>query len=250
MFTNKNPFPDSLWTTIQSGVRSALKSPGPHYAVFDADGTLWPLDAGETFFTYQLAKSGLGELPKDPWGHYWHLKDFDAPASCLWLAQINKGVSVSKVRQWADECYSDPNEFPIHRSMYDLVKWLLESGVKVYIVTASIKWAVEAPARRLGLTNENVLGIETEEKGGVLTDVGKFPLTFGAGKAEVFLKFSDNVRPILAAGNAFSDSFLVETATHVNLAISSDPPGEHTHASEMKMREHALKKGWLTHSFY
>jgi phosphoserine phosphatase len=250
MFTNKNPFSDLLWTSIKAGVMEGLKQPGPHYAVFDADGTLWPLDAGETFFKYQIARSDLQNIPKDPWAHYWEMKDYDAPGSCLWLAQINKGKSLAQVRKWADECYQDPTAFPIHQSMHDLVKWLLENRVQVYIVTASIKWAVEPAARRLGLKNENVIGIEVTEKNGLLTDEGIMPLSYGDGKPVVFLNYTKKVRPILAAGNTFSDSYLVDTASHVGLAISSAAQGEHNHETEMKMREHALKKGWLTHSFY
>jgi phosphoserine phosphatase len=134
--------------------------------------------------------------------------------------------------------------------MHELVRWLLEREVQVYIVTASIKWAVEPLARRLGLANENVLGVEVVEKNGVLTDHGLYPLPFGEGKPEVFLNFTKGVRPLLAAGNTWHDSHLVAVASHVNLAISSHAPGEHNHESEMKMREHALAKGWLTHSFY
>jgi len=250
MFTNKNPFSDSLWTQIKSGVEAGIRGPAPHYAVFDADGTLWPLDAGETFFKYQIAHSNLKNLPSDPWAHYWKMKDEDAAGSCLWLAQINKGIPVRQVRAWADECFKDTQQFPIHQSMHELVQWLLSLKIQVYIVTASIKWAVEPVARRLGLTNDHVIGIEVAEKNGVLTDVGILPLSYGEGKPEVFLNFTKNVKPILAAGNTLSDSFLVEIASHVNLAISSHLPGDHTHTSEMKMNELALHKKWLTHKFY
>lgn len=238
-----------MWTNIQRRLNQALKKPQPHYAVFDADGTLWPHDAGETFFKYQLKNCNLRNLPPSPWDYYWKLKDTDAAASCLLLAQINKGFSLKQVRTWADECY-DGIDFPIHKSMYDLVHLLMKMKIQVYIVTASIKWAVEPMARRLGLENKNVLGIEVTEKNSMLTDEGIFPLPYGAGKPEAFLKFSNDVRPIFGAGNTISDSYLVDCATDVQLAISSAAPGEHGHETEMKMREKALSKGWLTHSFY
>ncbi len=250
MFTNKNPFPDTLWKSLKAKLEPALKISGPKYAVFDADGTLWPLDAGETFFKYQLAHSNLKGLPADPWMHYWEMKDYDAPGSCLWLAQINKGVTLERVRKWADACFADAAQFPIHQSMYDLVIWLRQLGVEVYIVTASIKWAVEPLARRLGLKNENVIGIEVMAENGVLTDKGVYPLSYGEGKPVAFLNFSKSVRPILGAGNTLSDSHLVACASHVHLAISSAAPGEHSHDTELKLRESVVKLGGISHSFY
>lgn len=221
----------------------------PLYATFDADGTLWSGDAGESFFKYQIAECGLKGLPADPWGHYLEMKDVDAPQSCLWLAQINKGRNIDEVREWAKNCFKSSKHLQIHKSQLELIDFLRKNAVEVFVVTASIKWAVEPGAELLGFDSDHVLGIETLARNGILSDEGIYPLSHGAGKADVFLKATHGIRPILASGNTMSDIPLIELATHVNLAVASDEPGGLVFESENKLLEFAKVRSWFSHRF-
>jgi phosphoserine phosphatase len=246
-------FPSELWTALKSKIDLAISSSrGPHYAAFDADGTLWPLDAGESFFRYQIHE-GIPHRPSgmvgDPWKHYTEMKKTDVAASCLLLAQINKGLSLSKVREKALACQKGISNFPIHESQRDLIAYLHQQGVEVFVVTASIKWAVEPFAALLGIDFDHVLGIEVKEENGLLTDQGVYPLSLDSGKATVLLNRTQGVRPLLAAGNTTHDAHLIETATHVPLALSSALPGEVNVATESRLAGIAKDKKWFYHSF-
>lgn len=246
-------FSKELWADIKTRIDQAIASAkGPHYAAFDADGTLWPHDAGETFFRYQIAE-GLPYAPPglkgDPWEHYCEVKKVDAPASCLLLAQINKGLSLSEVRAKAQKCFESTALFPMYESQKELISYLHSKGVEVFVVTASIKWAVEPFAKKMGIDFDHVLGIEVTEENGKLTDKGVYPLSIDAGKAKVLLLRTGGARPILAAGNTTHDAHLIETATHIHLAVASALPGEVNVATEARLKSIAKDKGWLHHSF-
>lgn len=244
-------FSKEFFDRIKASVLEAKKkNPGPYYAAFDADGTLWSCDAGETFFRYQIEKCNLKDLPSDPWGYYLEMKETDAPGSCLLLAQINKGQTEQQVRQWADACFREYKNFPFYKSKRELFDFLKINGIETFVVTASIKWAVEPAARALGLDNDHVIGVETVKKNGVLTEKGVEPLPYGPGKADAFLARTKGIHPILSAGNTISDAPLIDTSVGVKLAVASHEPGDTTHENEMLLKEHALTNGWLWHQYY
>src|SRR5690606_26732338 len=120
-------------------------------AAFDADGTLWDTDMGENFFQYQIDHNCI-ELPEDPWKHYDNLKEKSHPEAYLWLAQVLEGQPIEKVRKWAKESLKTyQNGVPIFSWKRDLISFLQSHKVDVYIVTASITWAVEPAAELLGI---------------------------------------------------------------------------------------------------
>src|SRR5258708_6380902 len=80
---------------------AAKKNVSRPIAAFDAYGTLWDTDIGETFFLHQIKNCALPNMPKDPWKHYHDLKEVDRIRAYYWLAQINMGQKLSQVRSWA-----------------------------------------------------------------------------------------------------------------------------------------------------
>ena len=109
-------------------------------AAFDADGTLWNTDLGEALFRYQVDNKLLEGLPKDPWEHYESLKETHShEVAYLWLAQINRGLSLVQVQTWAQKAVDQMNPVPVFKEVKTLIKDLHEMGAEVYIVTASIK---------------------------------------------------------------------------------------------------------------
>lgn len=249
-FTPVNEFSPSLWDHLQTSLESAIaETRGPRIAAFDADGTLWDSDAGETFFDWQIHNSGLKGLPSDPWQHYHDLKKVDPRVAYVWLAQINAGHSLEQVRAWAKECFAARPNWPVFESQRRLVELLRQLDFEIYVVTASIKWAVEPVASLVGIDFDHVLGITTRIENGIVGHEGVHPITWRQGKAEGLLAATGGVRPILASGNTYGDIALLEAATHIRLAISTqDSPGG-LFDEEAKLAVEADRQGWLRHRF-
>jgi phosphoserine phosphatase len=242
------PFSDSLWSEIKSRVEKIKKTEDPPYiATFDADGTLWDIDVGELFFEYQIKHCGLS-LPPNPMAHYEKMRVEKPFEALVWLSQINKGVPLKKLQGWASECYElKKAEIPVLQSMKVLIDFLHKNDFQTYIVTASVKWSVEPFAALFEIPPENVIGTTTVVKNGTVTDEIDL-ITYQDKKVEG-IRIHIGKQPHLSAGNAFSDRFLIEYASHIPLAIQSNPTGT-LHISELQTKELALKNGWLSHCFY
>jgi phosphoserine phosphatase len=228
-------------------VRAARETSGRKIAAFDADGTLWDTDAGENFFEYQIHNCGLS-LPADPWKHYLDQKAIDPRIAYLWLAAISKGHSIEKVRKWAAEAVAKLNPYPVLKSQADVIRKLQGLGFEVYIITASVKWAVEPSAALLGIDRDHVLGVETKVVNGLVTDTPVYPVTWREGKAEALLKATGGVRPVYASGNTDGDLMLLELAT-IPVAVSTQNTPGKLNDSEKKLRDEAKKRGWRIHEF-
>ena len=221
---------------------------GRAVAGFDADGTLWNTDMGEAFFNYIIERK-LVPLPPDPWGVYNRMKvEQSHTAAYVWLAQILAGVPLATVRQWSEDCVA-AGTIPVFDEQMRVLEKLKELRVEIYLVTASITWAVEPAARRIGLTDEQVIGIETEVDGGVITDQAKGVITFRRGKAEALLARTHGVKPYFCSGNTEGDFFLLEASTDLRLVISSAPEGTENYPTEKKMLDLAAERGWFSHRY-
>ena len=241
-------FSDEFFAEISRRLDRVLQTwTGPKYAAFDADGTLWDRDAGETLFDWQIANCNLS-LPVDPWKHYIDLKDPDPRIAYVWLAQISAGHSLAEVRHWALQCREAHRPWPVFDSTRKMISLLREKEIEVYIVTASVKWAVEPMAELIGVDHDHVLGITTEIENGFVTDRAVHPITWRQGKAEGFLTHTNGVKPLLAMGNTYGDSYLLQTAA-VPIAVSTQAEYNSLFEEEAKLRVEAHQNCWLTHQF-
>ncbi len=244
------PYPDAYWQKIETALKEVKARGEPLYAAFDADGTLWDTDLGENFFQYQIDQNQV-ELPKDPWDHYYNLKkvDNDPRSAYMWLAQINKSKPLDQVKAWAQEAFNLVQPNPIFSEQLKLIHYLKSNGVQIYIVTASIKWAVEPGARALGLTEDNVIGVETEVQNGLVTDIPVLPVTYRLGKTEALMKKTNKQRPFLCAGNTIGDLELLLSATHIQLAVSAASRDDRIFGNERELLQKAVEFNWLGHRF-
>lgn len=249
--TPVNEFSSSLWDLISSQLDQAVaETPGPRIAVFDADGTLWDADAGETFFAWQIKHCDLPEFKnRDPWAHYKALKKPDPRVGYVWLAAINEGRKLSEVREWAARCFEEQKPWPVFESQRRLIEKLRSLNFEIYVVTASVKWAVEPVAALLGIDFDHVIGIETEVVDGIVTAKTKPPITWREGKPVGLLAKTGGVRPILASGNTHGDIALLESATHVRLALSTQDEPNGLFDEESKLLEHSTQENWHHHPF-
>lgn len=240
------PFPPEKLKSVLDALEKH-RPKGRAVAAFDADGTLWDTDLGETLFGYEIDNRTV-PLPQDPWGHYVQMKQVDRHAAYLWLAQINNGVPINQVREWAEKAVA-AKPLPIFEEKKAIIQKLKELEVEIYIVTASIKWAVEPGARRLGLTEDQVIGIETEVKDGIVTDKQKGVITWCEGKPQALLERTGGVKPYFAAGNTEGDLWLLEASTQLQLVVSAAPEDNRLWRTESRMLEIAKARGWFHHRY-
>ena len=247
---NYKSFPAEIWTSIEKTLTELKRPEQPLIAAFDADGTLWDTDLGENFFNYQIDEKCV-PLPTNAFEHYTDMKKInnDSRAAYLWLAQINKGVPLEQVRQWSQKAFHSIQPNPIFSEQKKLIELLKKNNVEVYIVTASMTWAVEPGALALGLKPENVIGVETAVENGVITDKGLTPITYRAGKLEALLKRTRQLHPFLASGNTMGDYELLQGATHLRLAVSAASRDDRNFKTEFELAEKAKQKNWLHHRF-
>ncbi len=247
---NYKPYPDHYWSQIKQTIADLKQKNIPLYAAFDADGTVWDTDLGENFFNYQIDQKCV-DLPANPWQHYQDMKKIndDPRPAYLWLAQINASKPIESVRAWSQEAFNSIQPVPIFSEQKKLINYFLENEVKVYIVTASIRWAVEPGARALGLTDQNVIGIETKITNGIVTTEAIYPATYKEGKVEALLKHTGGVRPFFASGNSTGDTELLKSATHLQLAVSAASRDDKLFQSENELMKIAEANHWMRHRF-
>ncbi len=243
-------FSPQFWELLSNALDQELKTNSNPVAAFDADGTLWDLDLGESFFKWQIANSNLPNLPADPWKYYHDWKESGDPRPAyLWLAQINQDQQLEQVHAWAEACARSHEPLPIFPDQLKLIEWLLKNKVQVYVITASIKWAVEPGVRRLGLRPENVLGVCTKVEEGVVTDHQDGLITYREGKPAALLEKTKGRKPFFACGNTMGDFALLESATRLQLAVGATHEGHELFETEEKLRQESKSRGWFAHQF-
>ncbi len=105
-------------------------------------------------------------------------------------------------------------------AMLALLRALQDHGFQVWIVTATNRWAVSSMARRLGIPDERVIGMETALDGtGRITTRLIEPAPYHAGKATCLRAALGSSRLILAAGDSPSDEAMLQMAQAARLLI-------------------------------
>ncbi len=247
-----NPYPPELTQAVRQYIEETKKNFPQNrlIAAFDADGTLWPVDISENFFHYQIKNNLIQNLPQHPWDFYLDLKEHNPISAYYWLAQICQGALLDQVRQWADEAIKQDPAFTVFKPQAELIKMLISYDVEVFIVTASVKWAVEAAASYLKINHSNVLGIETlitnDQK---ITIHPKTPPTYKSGKLNALLTHTESIKPFLCCGNTLGDYELLEGATQFKIAVQSAPPSDPLYQAEQSLFAIASEKKWITHIF-
>lgn len=247
---NYKSFPTEYWQQIEATIVDLKNQNSELIAAFDADGTLWDIDLGENFFQFQIDNRHV-PLPPDPWRHYLEMKKVanDPRGAYVWLAQLNQGIQESEVQKWAQQAYDKIEPKPVFSEQKKLIELFLKHSVRVYIVTASIKWAVVPGAIALGLTSENVIGVETKVVNGSITDTPVLPITYRQGKVDALLAKTGNINPFFCAGNTIGDFELLQSATRIRLAVSAASRDDKMFKSENELLIKAVENNWWSHRF-
>ena len=241
-------FSPDLWLKINSTLEQVLERDERPIAAFDADGTLWDTDLGESFFDFLIQHKKV-PLPVDPWTHYENLKAQHPPTAYLWLAQICQNQNIQTIRKWTEEALDEQKPVPVFGPQKQLIDYFLMKNVQVYIITASVKWSVEPGAALFTLPKENVIGVETEIAGEKVTDKQKGVITYRQGKVDALLEVTGGKKPFFACGNSEGDQELLISSTHLSLAVSGAHRDDKLFKSESKLMALAKTKGWESHYF-
>ena len=205
----------------------------------DADGTLWPEDVNNHLIAYQKKKS-LRELEDvlDPA----YQAEGERYKRCELFVKKQAGFSI---KEFQFHCRSTVEERPLHVFPFqkELLSYLKRQGLKIFIVTASIKWLVEEAVKIYKLPVEGVLGLETKLKKGILTKEIIRPAPLSTFKGEVFLKFNQGKKCFLAGGNTPSDMPILRMAKCPFVVHSAKPKTENFDG-ESKLKKTALANNW------
>jgi phosphoserine phosphatase len=246
-------FSDEMLKAILATVDDLKKKfPPPYFAAFDADGTLWDSDVGENFFQYQIDHCELATLKGlDPWDHYLSLKKKHPPDAYLWLAQICSGFPLGQVRVWAQKAVEQrPPE--VFESQKKLIAELVQRNVQVFVVSASVHWAVEAALSKVGLPLSSAMGVKTKVVGANVTKTQDGPITWRAGKVEALMLATKGIKPIFCSGNSSGDTQLLQCSAGEVLAVQTQTQSsqhQSLYLDEQNLLSIAQEQGWFVHSF-
>ena len=234
---------------IKDELEKIIQTTNKSQAAFDADGTLWPCDIGKNFFQYQISNKLLKDKCEDPRAEFDKLrKEKGQKAALLWLAQVQSGTPLKTMNKWVQDFLKE-NTSPIFEFQQEIIYWLLKKKVQVFIVSSSLQWVLDQalPLKGYPITKENIIGVETKIKNGVITDELNLPAPVGPDKVGAFQKRTKNTSPIFASGNTLADQDLLESATHLRLVISTATRRERNYESEQKLLELAKNKKWFSY---
>ncbi len=210
------------------------------FAVFDADGTLWPEDVNNLLLDYQETHNLrshsdlLEEKYKEGKGRYNRCREF---------ASRQEGFSLEEFKIQSRQVL-EKTPLQVFTFQKKLLKFLKEKEIFIYVVTASLKWLVEEAVKKYNLPIDKVLGMESHIENGKITSKLIEPLTYDLGKREALLQVAGPKKPLLAAGNSPSDLSLLNMAK-ISFVVNSADSKNENYISEQKMRPYIKKNKWI-----
>ncbi len=206
----------------------------PRLATFDCDGTLWSLDAGERFFSWELEHG----LISDEIAHWARPRYADYQAGkveeevmCGEMVTLHRGLREEVVQQAAESCFRQAVAPSIFPEMRELVRRLGEQGCEVWAVSSTNLWVIQAGMRYFDIPPNRILAATPAVENGIILD-RLLPIPCGAGKAEAIREVLAR-EPDCAFGNSIWDREMLEMARHP-FGINPSPD----------LKEIALASGW------
>ena len=224
------------------------KSTTPHIAAFDADGTCWFNNVGRDYFVHQCHGIFKNQYT---WQDYLDREAENVEEALWWLAEVNQGRTTEDLIQEATEALDCKSPIKLIPSTQKLIQQLLQWKVKVYIVTASVKWSVIPATRQLGIPDKQVLGVTTEiTPDGRLSQKRLKPLTWTSGKPQALLQNTQGIAPFLCMGNSITDLQLLQSATHFKGGIRTTDPSNSLSRSETQLMDICHKNHWIHFDYF
>ncbi len=194
-------------------------------AAFDADGTLWGADAGESFLKWAGDDGKLAKWPKGPWAWVEYERRIaagDLRHAFGFCLTAFAELADEEVARWAREFIESRWGQHIFPEMRQIVRALRERDAEIWVVSGSPSWVVIPGAEMLGIPQDHVIAGMPKVEGGVIQDALASPLPLQETKVELLVARAGRP-PHFAAGNSEYDFPLLESARTLALAIN--PPG-------------------------
>lgn len=200
--------PNSPPVASRAEVLAAIAAlvPGDWVAT-DADNTLWAGDVGDEVVRRAAT------APHDPWQPgsadlpwYTHEMERDYPRACRYAAELLLRADPAAARRAITQAIRE--QVRPRRWLIDALLKAVDRGVRVWIVSASPRLAVEIGAELFGLHACPILAVDCLQN-----DPGVFvePVPIGEGKVQCWLE-QLLPRPDLALGDSVWDGPLLRSA--------------------------------------
>ena len=209
--------PPDVWLYIDQALDADADRP---LAVFDADGTLWSGDVGETLLQ---AIDELGAINAS-FGYRSLLEEYDArcatdaTAGYTWACTIMAGLEESTLKDICDQAWRQHRQHVLP-GMRQLVQTMLAADVHVVVVSASSRWIIQTAVQELGISADDVIAFDQEVANGRLTSSLKYPLPNGQGKADAISLILGR-RPCIGFGNSVHDLPMLRCSTHAVVVLA------------------------------
>jgi phosphoserine phosphatase len=205
-------------------------------AAFDADGTLWREDIGESFLRHLVAL-GWVRLPdgSDPYEEYERRVDEDKRSGYVFAAQLLAGLRVADVHVEADKFARDwvpPRRIAQVQELRALCE---ERGLRTVAVSASPLPIVLAAAPLARFARDACLGIEVRVESGRFTMDAIEPVTYAEGKVTA-LRARGWGRIDVACGDSFTGDLALLHAARIAVVVAP--------ARGSPLAAEASKRGW------
>jgi phosphoserine phosphatase len=202
-------------TTFQSEFIESVLRLKPRVATFDCDGTLWSVDAGEGFFSWELENKFVpNEIASWARQRYADYKAGKVPEDvmCGEMVKLHRGLREEVVQAACDAFFAQSVAPHIFAEMRELVRRLLESECEVWAVSSSNQWIIRSAMRSFGVPQNRILSAETSVEDGIISDrLVRVPS--GPGKSEA-IRSMLNSTPDCAFGNAIWDREMLAMSEH------------------------------------
>jgi len=207
----------------------------PRVAAFDCDGTLWPGDAGERFFDWELKQGDVVDaaLDRPMRNRYAAYKrgEVDETAMCGEMVTMHRGIAESRIMDAASRFFDQFFVAQIFPEMRELVRRLQENSCEIWVVSSSNEWVIRGGMKYFGIPESRVLAAKVELEGPTLTD-RLIRVPSGTGKPQVLREIVK--KDVDAAfGNSWWDTEMLAMAKHA-VAVNPNPDLEAT----------ARERGW------
>jgi HAD superfamily phosphoserine phosphatase-like hydrolase len=195
----------------------------PGLAAFDCDGTLWSGDAGEGFFSWEMAR-GLVSDEIVRWARARYTDYLAGKVSeddmCAEMVTINRGLDEVKVRRAARQFFEENIARQIFPEMRDLVGQLKRQGCDVWAVSSTGEFVIREAMKHFDIPADRILAAEVASENGRVTDrVIRVPS--GEGKA-VAIREVVRRAPDAAFGNSRWDAEMLKMSRNA-FAVNPNP---------------------------
>jgi phosphoserine phosphatase len=209
----------------------------PRVAAFDCDGTLWSGDAGESFFSWEIAEKLVpNEIAAQMQARYADYKRGNVPEDvmCGEMVSMHRGMIEADVQRMATRFFDLQFTDRIFSEMRRLVRELIAQGCDIWAVSSTNEWVIRAGMRHFGIPRDHVLAAAVSIDNLRITDrLVRIPS--GPGKPSA-IRSAVHDDPDAAFGNSRWDADMLAMARH---PFAVNPNTD--------LEEAARHKGWTVY---